>query len=33
MKSNLYALMIVLFSAVLQAIAGDLSDIRGVGMG
>jgi len=33
MKSNLYTLTIILFSVVLQALAGDLSNIRGVGMG
>jgi hypothetical protein len=33
MKSNLCALTIILFSVVLQVLAGDLSNIRGVGMG
>ena len=33
MKSILGALTVVLFSTVLQALAGDLSNIRGVGMG
>jgi hypothetical protein len=33
MKSNLYTLTIILVLAFLQAFAGDLSNIRGVGMG